>query len=80
MSFDQENDDEGGTLYRIEVAANRTDLLSVEGIGRALKIFIGKGSSPVYTLHPPQPIPQSKMIVRASVSKDKGKLGGDVLL
>lgn len=50
-----EVDDEGRTLYRIEVSANRIDLLSVEGIGRALKSFISNASPPRYELSPAVP-------------------------
>ncbi|KAG0476303.1 hypothetical protein HPP92_013144 [Vanilla planifolia] len=35
-------------IYKIEVAANRYDLLCLEGIARALRIFIGKENIPIY--------------------------------
>lgn len=35
-------------LYKIEVPANRYDLLCLEGIARALRIFIGVEETPVY--------------------------------
>lgn len=63
----QEKDDDGNIMYRIEVPANRTDLLSVEGIGRALKVFTGTSSPPNFVLSPPQPNPANKMTVKASV-------------
>ncbi len=34
-------------IWKIEVAANRYDLLCVEGIGRALRTFMGKEPTPV---------------------------------
>ncbi|KAL6973529.1 phenylalanine--tRNA ligase [Sarracenia purpurea var. burkii] len=37
-------------IYKIEVAANRYDLLCLEGLAQALRIFIGLDSVPVYTL------------------------------
>lgn len=47
-----EEADEGGddddVIYKIEVAANRYDLLCLEGIARALRIFIGKDEIPIY--------------------------------
>lgn len=39
-------------LYKIDVPANRYDLLCVEGIARALRIFMEKERPPVYTLTP----------------------------
>ncbi|KAL4115911.1 hypothetical protein PRIC2_012916 [Phytophthora ramorum] len=39
-------------LYKIDVPANRYDLLCVEGIARALRIFLEKERPPVYTLAP----------------------------
>ncbi|GMF12726.1 unnamed protein product [Phytophthora lilii] len=39
-------------LYKIDVPANRYDLLCVEGIARALRIFLEKERPPNYTLAP----------------------------
>lgn len=39
-------------LYKIDVPANRYDLLCVEGIARALRIFLQKESPPKYELVP----------------------------
>lgn len=39
-------------LYRIEVPANRYDMLSIEGITRAIRIFITGEPCPVYTVVP----------------------------
>ncbi|KAI9914263.1 hypothetical protein PsorP6_008335 [Peronosclerospora sorghi] len=39
-------------LYKIDVPANRYDLLCVEGIARALRVFLEKERPPVYTLAP----------------------------
>ncbi|RLN88432.1 hypothetical protein BBJ28_00014124 [Nothophytophthora sp. Chile5] len=39
-------------LYKIDVPANRYDLLCVEGIARALRIFLEKERPPVYRLAP----------------------------
>ncbi|KIJ70087.1 hypothetical protein HYDPIDRAFT_178449 [Hydnomerulius pinastri MD-312] len=39
---------------KIEVPANRYDLLCIEGISRALKVFLGQGEAPQYKLvYPP---------------------------
>lgn len=39
-------------LYKIDVPANRYDLLCVEGIARALRVFMQKEKPPVYTIVP----------------------------
>lgn len=36
-------------IYKIDVPANRYDLLCVEGLSRAIRIFLGDADSPVYT-------------------------------
>lgn len=36
-------------IYKIDIPANRYDLLCVEGLGRALKIYLGELEAPVYT-------------------------------
>lgn len=42
-------------MYKIEVPANRYDLLCIEGIARALAIFIGSQTQPSYkTVNPPK--------------------------
>lgn len=48
-------------IYKVDVPANRYDLLCIEGLARALRIFKGKEKSPIYrALKPKQP---EKMIV-----------------
>ena len=53
----QRNDPNGSTVdiskeivYKIEVAANRYDLLCLEGIAAAFKTYLGLGSLPRYTV------------------------------
>ncbi|KAF1775606.1 Phenylalanyl-tRNA synthetase, B3/B4 [Phytophthora cactorum] len=46
------SDHSDAVLYKIDVPANRYDLLCVEGIARALRIFLEKERPPVYTLTP----------------------------
>lgn len=53
------NDDQGTSIdiskeivYKIEVAANRYDLLCVEGIAAAFKAYLNLGQSPRYTVKP----------------------------
>jgi len=35
-------------IYKIDVPANRYDLLCIEGLGRAIKVFLGDMVAPVY--------------------------------
>ena len=40
-------------IYKIDIPANRYDLLCIEGIARALRVYLGKEAVPVYrTLKP----------------------------
>ncbi|KAK8965788.1 putative phenylalanine--tRNA ligase beta subunit [Platanthera guangdongensis] len=57
-------------IYKIEVAANRYDLLCLEGIARALRIFIGKEKIPVYRR---REIP-CESILQINVSKETSQI------
>ena len=37
-------------VYKIDVPANRYDLLCVEGLSRSLRIFLGEQDAPVYKI------------------------------
>lgn len=39
---ENKNEPDEETVYKIEIPANRYDLLCVEGLGRALAVYIGK--------------------------------------
>ncbi|CAL4910307.1 unnamed protein product [Urochloa decumbens] len=54
---DVEGDDE--VIYKIEVAANRYDLLGLEGLARALRVFTGTEAPPVFRL---SSIPRASML------------------
>jgi phenylalanyl-tRNA synthetase beta chain len=54
-------------LYRIEVAANRYDLLCVEGIALALKIFLNKMTCPIFKPLNKLPENERQLIVEPSV-------------
>lgn len=41
------------TILKIDVSANRYDLLCEEGLARALRIFLGEMKPPVYKTTPP---------------------------
>merc|ERR1719453_2108627 len=54
------------TIYKVDVPANRYDLLCIEGLVMALKIFQNKMQIPKYVLKPPKPTPKMKMTVTKS--------------
>eukprot|EP01120_Amphizonella_sp_Union-15-10_P005163 TRINITY_DN1590_c0_g1_i1.p1 TRINITY_DN1590_c0_g1~~TRINITY_DN1590_c0_g1_i1.p1 ORF type:complete len:595 (-),score=106.36 TRINITY_DN1590_c0_g1_i1:57-1841(-) len=53
-------------IYKIEVPANRYDLLCLEGLSRAIRIYRGKEKPPRYVLKKPE-TPQ-KMIIKKEVT------------
>lgn len=55
------------TIYKVDVPANRYDLLCIEGLVRALRIFKGEMPPPLYKLVTPKPKPDMKMVVKGSV-------------
>uniref|UniRef100_A0A6M2F3M4 phenylalanine--tRNA ligase n=1 Tax=Populus davidiana TaxID=266767 RepID=A0A6M2F3M4_9ROSI len=52
-------DDDGEIIYKIEVPANRYDLLCLEGIAQALRVFNEEQQTPTYTL---ASIPKDSML------------------
>ncbi|GJM95132.1 hypothetical protein PR202_ga11837 [Eleusine coracana subsp. coracana] len=48
LEDDAEADGDDEVIYKIEVAANRYDLLCLEGLARALRVFNGTEAIPVY--------------------------------
>lgn len=46
--LDEEATDDEEVIYKIEIPANRYDLLCLEGLAQALRIFIGKDEVPDY--------------------------------
>lgn len=51
-------------IYKIDVPANRYDLLCVEGIARALRVFMLKQKPPTYQLVPRANGPAHRMLVK----------------
>ena len=65
------------TVYKIEVPANRYDLLCLEGLKRALAVFLQVAQSPKYSLvHAPSPI---RISVQPSVDSVRPFIVGAVL-
>jgi len=55
MSEQQKSSYSNNVIYKIDVPANRYDLLCVEGLSRAIRIFLGDMEAPVYKLQPTEP-------------------------
>mmetsp|Transcript_53436 Transcript_53436/g.84794 ORF Transcript_53436/g.84794 Transcript_53436/m.84794 type:complete len:634 (+) Transcript_53436:71-1972(+) len=56
-------------IFKVDVPANRYDLLCLEGLVRALKVFKNLIPVPVYSLSMPKPLPQMKLTVHASTAQ-----------
>ena len=56
-------------VYKIEIPANRYDLLSIEGLSRALRIFLGKESVPTYLIASPPSGAPHKLIIKPNTAK-----------
>lgn len=57
--LDEEATDDEEVIYKIEIPANRYDLLCLEGLAQALRIFIGKDEVPDYKV---RDLPVSSML------------------
>ena len=62
-------DPDKGTQLKIEVGANRYDLLCIEGIALALNVFNGKQTLPQFQIAPPKSKEQYRMIVKPNAEK-----------
>lgn len=62
------DDPEKGMMYKVEVAANRYDLLCIEGIALSLRMYLGKGSFPKYGLMPAKHPEQYRLMVKPSTA------------
>ena len=51
-------------IYKIDIPANRYDMLCLEGIARALNVFLGRIPPPTYTLADMAGRPLQRMVVR----------------
>lgn len=57
------------TIYKVDVPANRYDLLCLEGLVMALKIFQDKMPIPKYVMKPLKPQPKMKMTVTKATAQ-----------
>lgn len=55
MSRKREEGSEDRLVYKIDIPANRYDLLCIEGLARALSIFLGRELLPKYILNTANP-------------------------
>ncbi|THU64374.1 hypothetical protein C4D60_Mb01t25810 [Musa balbisiana] len=68
LEDDEADEEDEEVIYKIEVAANRYDLLCLEGIARALRIFIGSEKNPIYTISDVPPKSILRMHVKPETS------------
>lgn len=66
-------------IYKVDVPANRYDLLCLEGLVRSLKVFKNLMQAPQYSLSTPKALPQMKMTVQASTAQIRPFLVAAVL-
>jgi phenylalanyl-tRNA synthetase beta chain len=64
-SLDDANDE---VIYKIDIPANRYDMLCLEGIARALNVFRGKTEAPRYTLKRSPDFTPLKLTVKAETA------------
>ncbi|XP_074654033.1 phenylalanine--tRNA ligase beta subunit-like [Tubulanus polymorphus] len=65
-----EEDEDGNTVYKIEVAANRYDLLCMEGLVRNLKVFKEMMKNPRYSAVPPKDgKPMQQLVIKPATSQ-----------
>lgn len=66
--LDEEATDDEEVIYKIEIPANRYDLLCLEGLAQALRIFIGKDEVPDYKVRDLPVSSMLKMLVKPETS------------
>ncbi|KAG5565415.1 hypothetical protein RHGRI_001338 [Rhododendron griersonianum] len=66
--LEEDSTEDEEVIYKIEVAANRYDLLCLEGLAQALRIFVGIDPIPTYTLRSIRSESMLKMHVKHETS------------
>lgn len=66
LELDDVTEEAEGITYKVEVPANRYDLLCVEGLAQALRVFLGSEAAPQYTL---SDSPTAAITVKEEVSE-----------
>jgi len=72
-------EEDGSVSYKIEVGANRYDLLCLEGISRALGVYLQQSAAPRYRLSDVRPDRQQRIIVKPATKQVRGVVVGAVL-
>ena len=75
LAREDQGDEEGEeVLYKIEVPANRYDLLCLEGLSRALRIFGGLEPAPTFSLVEPPggAAARQRLVVKPEVRGPRG--------
>jgi len=57
------------TIYKVDIPANRYDLLCIEGLVRGLKVYKGLMKAPLYELSTPKPLSNMKITVHAATAQ-----------
>ena len=65
------DDPDKGVTYKIEIGANRYDLLCIEGIARSLRVYLGLETLPRFKVLPAKEPAQYKLIVKPSTAQVK---------
>lgn len=74
-----EKDGNAEVVYRVEIPANRYDLLCLEGLSRALKVFIGNGKLCQYKLVEPKQGAVQQIIVSPETAQVRPFVVGAIL-
>jgi phenylalanyl-tRNA synthetase beta chain len=72
MARKEQGGDAGGSdnvIYKIDVPANRYDLLCIEGIARGFRIFLGQEPPPLYKVVQAAPAAQQTITVKAATAQ-----------
>jgi phenylalanyl-tRNA synthetase beta chain len=67
LDHEEDEDEDEEIIYKIDVPANRYDLLCLEGIARALRIFGQKQSVPTFSCKSSLTHSYQRMVVKPEV-------------
>lgn len=66
---DVEEEDDGTVIYKIDIPANRYDLLCLEGLARALRVFKSEEKAPVFRTVAPADAAATRVTVKPSTKQ-----------
>ncbi|KAG0728495.1 Phenylalanine--tRNA ligase beta subunit [Chionoecetes opilio] len=73
------DDPDKGLTYKIEIGANRYDLLCIEGIARSLRVYLGLETLPRFRVLPAKEPAQYRLIVKPATAQVRPYVVGAVL-